>query len=115
MYADREIQWTTGDADGGINGLGGIPAQVGFNKGDGTGFTTITNSRTKHIIKVTSASNIGIPGILVFKVSDKNISIRKLNFTSDNDNDNDEFDPAFNGKVFIFSFANTWYACLAVM
>lgn len=85
LYADNEIQWTTGDADGGINGLGGIPAQVGFNKGDGTGFMTINNSRTEHIIKVGSASNTGLPGILVFKISDVNISIRNLNFTSDDD------------------------------
>ena len=97
------MQWTTGDADGGISGLGGIPAQIGFNKGDGIAFTTINISRTEHIIKVASASNIGILGILAFKISDKNISIRKLNFTSDDyDSDNDEFDLALNGKVFIF-------------
>ena len=97
------MQWTTGDADGGINGLGGIPAQVGFNKGDGTGFTTINNSRTNHIVKVASASNIGIPGNLVFKISDENISTRNLNFTSDDDdNDDVEFDPTLNGKFYNF-------------
>ena len=101
MYPDKEIQWTTGDADGGINGLGGIPAQVGFNKGDGIGFATINNSRTERIVKVASASNIGIPGILVFKLSDENISIRNLNFTRDDDEDDHDFelDVTLNGKV----------------
>ena len=33
LYADGEIQWTTGDASGGTGGLGGTPAQVGFNAG----------------------------------------------------------------------------------
>ncbi|MDD5407248.1 MAG: PKD domain-containing protein [Candidatus Cloacimonas acidaminovorans] len=32
-YAD--MQWTTGDASGGQNGFGGVPATVGLNKGDG--------------------------------------------------------------------------------
>ena len=103
MYADNEIEWTTGDADGGINGLGGIPAQVGFNKGIGTGFTTINNSRSNYIVKVASASNTGIPGNLVFKISDENISIRNLNFTTDDDdNDDVEFDATLNGKFYIF-------------
>jgi REP element-mobilizing transposase RayT len=30
-----EMQWTTGDASGGINGLGGTPATVGANQGNG--------------------------------------------------------------------------------
>ena len=37
------MQWTTGDADGGVNGLGGNPAQVGFNRGDGTEFGEISS------------------------------------------------------------------------
>lgn len=30
-----EMQWSTGDASGGLNGFGGAPAQIGINKGDG--------------------------------------------------------------------------------
>ena len=96
MYADGEIQWTTGDADGGVNGLGGIPAQIGINKGDGVDFETITKSRTQDIIKIASASNTGVPGVLIFKISDADISIKNLNFTS-NDDDN-EMTTSFNGK-----------------
>lgn len=32
-----DMQWTTGDASGGVNGLGGTPATVGLNNGQGDG------------------------------------------------------------------------------
>ena len=38
FYADGEMQWTTGDASGGTAGLGGTPAQVGFNAGNGVNY-----------------------------------------------------------------------------
>ena len=94
MYADQEIQWTTGDADGGINGLGGIPAQVGFNKGDGVGFATIKKSRTQDIIKINSASNTGMLGVMIFKISDETIIIKNLNFTTNDD----DMDTTFTGN-----------------
>ena len=97
MYADGGIQWTTGYADGGVNGLGGIPAQVGFNKGDGINFATISKSRTQGIIDVAFASNTGIPGVLCFNITHGDISVKKLNFTSNDD----KFATAFNGNVFI--------------
>ena len=34
-YPTNGINWTTGDASGGSGGLGGTPAQVGFDAGDG--------------------------------------------------------------------------------
>jgi len=33
-----DMQWTTGDASGGLNGFGGTPATVGVNKGDGVNY-----------------------------------------------------------------------------
>ncbi len=33
-----KMQWTTGDASGGMNGFGGNPATAGINKGDGVNF-----------------------------------------------------------------------------
>ena len=70
LYADGEIQWTTGDADGGTDGLGGNPAQIGFNKGDGTDFGVIPSSGTAKVINVASTSNFGVRGVYVFKISD---------------------------------------------
>ena len=76
MYADGEIQWTTGDSadDGGTNGLGGHQAQIGFNRGDGNDFTIIPISRTNLVIDVASTSNVQQNGVYIFKISDINIS-----------------------------------------
>lgn len=35
QFSYKTMQWTTGDASGGVNGFGGSPATVGANKGDG--------------------------------------------------------------------------------
>jgi len=36
-----DMQWTTGDASGGVGGFGGVPATVGVNKGDGVNYAQI--------------------------------------------------------------------------
>ena len=68
LYADGLIQWTTGDASGGVNGLGGTPAQGGFNAGDGERFFSIPGSQTSAILNVFNTTNIGVPGLWVFRV-----------------------------------------------
>jgi len=75
LYADGEIQWTTGDNDGGTGGLGGNPAQIGFNRGDGTDFGIIPSSGTANVINVASTSNVGVNGLYIFKISDANIQV----------------------------------------
>ena len=75
MYADGEIQWTTGVASGGVNGLGGTPAQVGFNAGDGVNFAIVPASRTPDIINIDTTSNVGIPGVWIFQVNEARIAI----------------------------------------
>lgn len=37
-FCYKDMQWTTGDASGGINGFGGTPATVGANLGDGINY-----------------------------------------------------------------------------
>lgn len=56
LYADGLIQWTTGDASQGIGGLGGIPAQVGFNAGDRMNFASHPYSQTDDILNIASSS-----------------------------------------------------------
>ncbi len=76
LYADEEIQWTTGDASGGTGGtggLGGIAAEVGFNAGDGVRFATVPGSRTNEIINVEHTSNVAVPGMWVFRVDEEHI------------------------------------------
>ena len=65
-YADGEIQWTTGDASGGINGLGGTPARVGFNAGDGVRSATVP----VEVITIANTSNVDIPGVWIFQVDE---------------------------------------------
>ena len=72
LYADGEIQWTTGDASGGSNGLGGTEALAGINVGDGINHITIPGSLTPSIIDITQTSNVGIPGVWIFKVDEGN-------------------------------------------
>ena len=68
LYADGRIQWTTGDLSGGVDGLNGTEALAGINAGDGVNFVTIPGSLTSRILTVSQTSNVGIPGIWMFKV-----------------------------------------------
>ena len=71
QYADGLIQWTAGDASGGVGGLGGTPAQVGCNAGNGAvNYVTVPASRTPAIINITSTSNVLVPGQWIFSVQD---------------------------------------------
>jgi len=56
------IQWTTGDASGGSNGLGGVPAVVGFAKGDGAA-AELPISMTGNVIDVEQGTNAYIDGV----------------------------------------------------
>ena len=73
LYADGEIQWTTGDASGGVNGLGGTPAKAGFNAGDNINFAHLPESCTPEIINVANTTNVGIPGVWIFQVDTNDI------------------------------------------
>lgn len=74
LYADGLIEWTTGDNDGGIGGLGGDPADVGFINDDRTNKFLIPASNTSEIINVDVLSNVGIPGQWIFQIDGENIS-----------------------------------------
>nr|XP_022323644.1 protein mesh-like [Crassostrea virginica] len=76
IYNFENIQWTTGTASGGSssNGLGGTPAQVGFNAGDGIVYFTVNASRTPDIVDVDELSNVNIPGKFAFRI-DANVIV----------------------------------------
>jgi hypothetical protein len=63
LYVDRLIQWTTGDASGGEGGLGGRPAQAGFDAGDATRSFSLPG-----IINIKTITNVGVPGQCTFRV-----------------------------------------------
>ena len=52
------LEWTTGDASGGIGGLGGIPAQAGFDAGNFVDFFTLPGSRTGAVLDLQNTTNV---------------------------------------------------------
>ncbi|XP_030835520.1 sushi domain-containing protein 2-like [Strongylocentrotus purpuratus] len=70
-----DINWTTGTASGGDSGtgLGGTPAQVGFNAGDGVTSYSVPGSQTAVVVDIETTSNIGVPGRWVFRTDNSNI------------------------------------------
>ena len=68
LYADGLIQWTTGDASGGSDGLGGTPAQAGFDAGDRIRSFSIDGSLTADILDIDRTTNVGIPGQWTYRV-----------------------------------------------
>lgn len=71
------IQWETGDASGGANGLGGTSAAAGFNAGSGNApgtFFQLPGSRVNGALvdggpnALASGSNVGVAGQYVFAV-----------------------------------------------
>ena len=72
LYADGRIQWTTGDASKGIRGLRGTEALAGINAGDGVNYIAIPGSLTPSIINIAETSNVGTPGVWMFKVGEGN-------------------------------------------
>ena len=68
LYLDDGIQWTTGDDSGGVNGIGGTQAQVGYAAGNGVNFLNVNGSMTPSIINIETTSNVGVPGMYVFQL-----------------------------------------------
>ncbi len=50
-------------------------AQIGFDAGDGISHYTFPGSQTDAILNVTQTSNVGVPGMWVFKVSGPSVEV----------------------------------------
>lgn len=74
------IQWETGDASGGTNGLGGSSARVGYSNGNGTDFEELAGSSVNGAFldggsnALVELTNVGIEGRYVFVVREGEIS-----------------------------------------
>ncbi len=53
-----ELNWTTGDASGGSNGLGGTPAQAGFDAGDGSNYFVLPGSFSDSVLALADTTNV---------------------------------------------------------
>ena len=49
------------------------PAQAGFNAGDGERFFTLPGSGFREVLNLTSSSNVGRPGVWIFRVDEEEI------------------------------------------
>lgn len=78
IYNYVDITWTTGTASSGDaqHGLGGIPAQVGFDAGDGVNFYAIPQSRTPDVVNVDQLSNLNpvVGGRYIFQINNQQIN-----------------------------------------
>jgi hypothetical protein len=59
----EQCQWTTGDASGGMMGLGGTPARAGFAAGDGLRGLELPGAGTAMVLNLCTTSNVGVPGV----------------------------------------------------
>ncbi|MDQ8204289.1 nidogen-like domain-containing protein [Pelagicoccus sp. SDUM812003] len=66
----NQLEWTTGDASGGIDGLGGTIAQSGYDSGDGGVFYSLPGAMTETATNLLTMSNVGTPGLWVFHARD---------------------------------------------
>ncbi|MBL8466525.1 nidogen-like domain-containing protein [Methyloversatilis discipulorum] len=66
----ERLEWTTGDASDGANGLGGIPAQSGYDAGDGVNYLTLPGSRTGDVLNLQHTTNVagGEAGLWSFAI-----------------------------------------------
>ncbi|NXH16780.1 TECTA protein, partial [Bucco capensis] len=65
-----DLQWTTGISNQGDphTGLGGLPAQAGFNSGDDIHYYNLPGSRSPDVLNISQGSNVGLPGRWIFRV-----------------------------------------------
>lgn len=69
-YRYQDINWTTGDASGGRDGLGGMVARAGLTSGNGLDFLELAASgNEKAMLNLEHTSNVDQAGIYRFKVN----------------------------------------------
>ncbi|MES2262368.1 MAG: nidogen-like domain-containing protein [Pseudomonadota bacterium] len=61
----NQLQWTTGGASSGVDGLGGIPAQAGYDAGNNTNYFVLPGSFSGAVLDLANTSNVSetTPGV----------------------------------------------------
>lgn len=68
QFRYERLEWTTGDASGGSWGLGGTPAQAGYDAGNGQQYFILPGSRTADVLNLVNTSNTGEAGVWSFAI-----------------------------------------------
>ncbi|WP_027580083.1 nidogen-like domain-containing protein [Bradyrhizobium sp. Ai1a-2] len=92
QYRYGDIDWTTGDASGGSDGLGGTPARAGYSAGDGTHYYELPQSGNQDALLTlpTTDGNTGIDGVDQFEVHNGEVGLSAtgtINFADPDLND----------------------------
>jgi hypothetical protein len=70
VFRYENVDWTTGSASGGSNGLGGTAARAGYSSGNGVNYFELPQSGDQAaLLALETASNTGTPGVFVFQVT----------------------------------------------
>jgi Tol biopolymer transport system component len=93
-YRYADIQWTTGGASGGVNGLGGTPARAGYSAGDGVHAFELPQSGNQAALLAlpSTIGNSGIAGVDDFQV--RNGVVEPLDLTTTGTINFSDADPA---------------------
>ena len=78
VFRYENINWTTGDASGGHDGLGGTPARAGYSAGDDNSshYFELSGSgdQSSMLALPSTTGNTGIQGVYVFQVESGNVT-----------------------------------------
>lgn len=71
----EDINWTTGDGDGGSDGLGGTASRAGWSSGNGTDFFEFSESGDQaQMLNLENTSNVGEEGVYRFNFENGEVS-----------------------------------------
>ena len=87
VFRYEAINWTTGDASGGSNGLGGTVARAGYSTGDGSAWYELPQSGIQNnmLNLETTLGNTGVAGYYKFSVRSGTAASETINGTSGDD------------------------------
>lgn len=70
QFRYKKLEWTTGDASSGSNGLGGTPATAGIDAGDTRNAVALPGSGSAAVLNLVSLGNTEETGVFEFRVAD---------------------------------------------
>ncbi len=101
VFRYQSIQWTTGDASGGTNGLSGTPAHAGWTAGNGTDYYELPQSGDQNALLSLPGTpgNTGTNGLWVFEVRNGAINVGDITFGAYNAYSTDGTDGTANATL----------------
>lgn len=87
VYRYEAVNWTTGDASSGVEGLGGTVARAGYSTGDGSAWYELGHSGSQNdmLALASTAGNTGVAGYYQFSVNNGTALADNLVGTDGND------------------------------